>query len=352
VSVSIALAMTYGGARGETAAEMAKVMHLPAGETLHGSWATALASWAAAGKDVEIALANRLFGEATYTFEKPFLGLTAERYGAPLEPRDFKNAHEAQRRAINQWVHERTRTRIDELIPAPGITAETRLVLANALYFKAPWADPFTEAATQPGSFWADGKTEVVVPLMTNTAGYGVASSAGVELLELPYHGARFAMLIALPTARDGLGAVEAALDGATLARWTAALAPERVWLTMPRFTLDPPKSIDLADALGAMGMKKAFEPRSADFTGIANPPNPDDRLFISAVFHKTFVAVDEKGTEAAAATAVLMAPSGAPPSMPPRKVVVDRPFLFFIRDRESGAVLFVGRVTNPTKKA
>ena len=351
VSVSIALSMTFGGARGETAAEMAEVMHLPVGEAVHGSWSTALARWAAPGSDIEIALANRLFGEATFSFDESFLALTADRYGAPLEPRDFKGAPDVQRRAINQWVSERTRQRVNDLIPPPGITGQTRLVLANALYFKAAWAEPFNDKATAPGSFWVDGKTEVQVPLMNNTKSFRAASVDGVELVELPYRGGGFAMLVALPQARGGLAAVEAKLDAATLDRWVAALKHEPVWLTLPRFTLDPPDSVNLATVLGKMGIKRAFDRTRADFTGIANPADPADRLYISAVFHKTFVAVDEKGTEAAAATAVVMAPAGARPA-PPRKVVVDHPFLFFIRDLDSGAILFVGRVTNPAAKA
>lgn len=349
-SLSIALSMTHGGAKGETAQQMAKVMHLPDAAALHGGWATVLSRWSNEMDDVELRVANRLFGDESYQFEQPFLTLTKERYAAPLEPRDFANAPQAQRKYINEWVEKQTKERIVDLIPPPGITADTRLVLANALYLKAPWDETFNEKLTKDETFYAGGSKAVKVPMMTRTAGLRYADAGEVELVELPYEGGELGMLIALPKQRDGLAAVEQKLTAAHVGRWVKQLQLERIWLSLPRFEVNPGESLALKPHLQAMGMKLAFERGRADFTGIANPKKPEDRLNIGNVFHKAFVAVDEKGTEAAAASAVVMMRAGAAP-MEPQRLVVDHPFLFFIRDLKTEALLFVGRVVDPSSR-
>jgi len=186
------------------------------------------------------------------------------------------------------------------------------------------------------------------VPTMSQMAVFKHARADGVSLLELPYKGNDTAMLVILPDAVDGIPAVERALDAATFARWRGALASKQVLVSLPKFTIDPPEALELSAALMALGMRDAFDPRTADFTAIAVPPDPEKRLFISKVFHKAFVKVDEKGTEAAAATAIVMAEgAGAAPSQPER-FIADHPFLFAIVDQQSGLILFLGRVARP----
>ncbi|MBI4957087.1 MAG: serpin family protein [Myxococcales bacterium] len=346
-SIALALSMTYAGAAGTTAAEMARVLHLPAdGSDVHAGWATVASDWAGVGPDVELALANRLFGAERYPFRPEFTGLVRQRYGAPLELVDFGADPEAARAHINGWVKDRTHERITDLIPAGQIDALTSLVLTNALYFKATWAEPFDVRATRPASFHASADRTVEAPFMHQSESLRYAETDAVELVELPYRGGRFAALFVLPKARDGLGAVEQRLDAATLGRWVAALAPRAVTLSLPRFKVDPGAPIALAEELVALGMPEAFDAVRADFSGMSAPGGA--RLHIRSVFHKAFVAMDEAGTEAAAATAVIMARE-AGMAEPATSFEADHPFLFFVRDVRSGLVAFAGRVVDPS---
>jgi serpin B len=348
-SISVALSMTYGGAKGDTAAEMAKVMHLPAkADELHGGWATALGAWQKKTDAYELASANRLFAEKTFKLEAPFTTLTKDRYGAPVEGLDFRSAHEAQRKHMNDWVKTQTRERIVDLIPERGVSADTRLVLVNALYFKAQWKEPFDADSTAEGEFFANGDKAVKVPMMNHTTNRRYAEIDGAKVVELTYKDGDMTMLFVLPEKTDGLPELEKKLSAAEVSGWAGKLAYERVWVTLPRFKIDPPESINLVETLEGMGMKLAFDAEKADFTGIANPPSPADRLYIGAVFHKAFLAVDESGTEAAAATAVSMPRAGGMPKEP-KRFLADHPFLFLIRDAESGAILFMGRVVDPS---
>lgn len=353
-SIAVALDMTLGGARGETAAQMQRVLHVSDAAALHEAAGSVLSTWNdPARDDYTLAVANRLFGERSFTFEPGFVALTRDRYRAPLEPLDFAGAPDPARVHINGWVAEQTRDRIRELIPAGALDTDTRLVLTNAVYFLARWAAPFERRLTRDAEFFADGSRSVRVPTMTRTGHMQYAEAEGVQILELPYRGSEIAMTIVLPREREGLRAVEAELDAARLARWLAPLdASRRVQLALPKFRIAPEPSMRLGELLRELGMPLAFTRGAADFTGIANPPSPDDRLYVSEVFHKAFVQVDEEGTEAAAATAVVMARAGAaPPSDTPVPFVADHPFLFFIRDLRSGAILFMGRVTDPSPR-
>lgn len=344
-SIAIALDMTFAGARGETAEQMARVLHAGDPEALHASAAAALASWNDPERETyTLAVANRLFGERTLTFAPEFLALTGERYGAPLEPLDLLGDPEGSRVHINRWVEEQTRDRIADLIP-PGALEGSALVLTNAIYFLADWQTPFSRSATRDAEFFADGARSVQVPTMHRTGEMRYAEADGVQILELPYQGGELAMTIVLPRERDGIGAVEARLDAAQLASWTGALQDRRVELALPKIRLEP-ASTSVAEVLRALGMPLAFT-RDADFSGMAGEPGD---LFLSDVFHKAFVAVDEKGTEAAAATAAVIALTSAayPPPDPPVAFHADHPFLFFIRDVRTGAILFMARVTNP----
>ncbi|MEM1034496.1 MAG: serpin family protein [Myxococcota bacterium] len=349
VSISLALAMTSAGARGETGAEMAEVMRFPAPEKLHDDWARALKRWRTKRESYELAVANRLFGEKSYTFEPAFLRATVAHYGAPLDPRDFRTAPAAQRAFINDWVAKNTRQRIVDLLPPPAVQSDTRLVLVNALYLKADWASPFEDSATRPDDFFVAASTAVSTPMMRQTGSFRYVDADGVKLLEMPYKGGDLAMVVLLPDARDGLPALERKLDAAQLSSWMKGMKYERLALALPKFEIDPARAIDLTETLTSMGMERAFERQRADFTGIANPPSAADRLYISSVFHKAFVAVDEAGTEAAAATAVVMSTRGGIAPAPPVRFTADHPFIFVIRDTGSDAILFVGRVSDPT---
>lgn len=364
-SIQTALAMTYAGAAGDTRNEMAKVLHYPEDEAgLHQAFAalraaleeiatTTAANAEAAKKEggqvdpVVLTVANRLFGQQGYEFRQPFLSLTKETYKAPLELLDFVQSAPAATRHINEWVEEQTRDRILDLIPPDALDRDTRLVLVNAIYMKAPWATPFSESATRPAPFYVRGSEPQEVPTMTQRGSFGYARQEGFTVVTIPYMGGDLQFLILLPDARDGLSELEAKLTPDVLA---SCANPGRgnIILHLPKFKIEPPL-FRLATVLQSLGMRSAFNvPRgSANFDRMA-PRKPNDYLFISEVFHKTFLDLDEKGTEAAAATAVaMMRATSLPPRNPP-EVRVDHPFFFAIQHRPSGACLFLGRVTDP----
>lgn len=347
-SLTTALAMTWGGAKGETAAEMKRVMHLDGSPAdVMDTSGKLSASLTDPTRPVVFKIANRLFGEKTYDFESQYVSATERAYGAPMERLDFKKASEAARANINGWVEKQTESRIKNLIPDRGVDDQTRLVLVNALYFLGDWATPFEKDNTVPMPFKLSAKESKDVPTMNRTDAFKVAQKDGVTALQLPYKGGQLSMLILLPDAADGLEAMEKGLSNAKLDALVSELKGERVYVALPKFKIEPAASLELKASLIELGMKTAFNNRRADFTGIANPPNPDDRLVISKVFHKGFIRVDEKGTEAAAATAVSMARAGAAPSKP-REFKADHPFAFVIRDEASGLILFMGSVKNP----
>lgn len=364
-SIQTALAMTYAGAAGDTRNEMAKVLHYPEDEAgLHQSFAalraaleeiatTSAANAEAARKEggqvdpVVLTVANRLFGQQGYEFRQTFLSLTKETYKAPLELLDFVRNAPTATRHINEWVEEQTRDRIRDLIPPDALDRDTRLVLVNAIYMKAPWANPFSESATRPAPFYVRGSDAQEVPTMTQRGSFGYARREGFTIVTIPYMGGDLQFLILLPDARDGLSELEGKLTPDVLA---SCANPGRgnIILHLPKFKIEPPL-FRLATVLQSLGMRSAFNvPRgSANFDRMA-PRKPNDYLFISEVFHKTFLDLDEKGTEAAAATAVaMMRATSLPPRNPP-EVRVDHPFLFAIQHRPSGACLFLGRVTDP----
>ena len=225
-------------------------------------------------------------------------------------------------------------------------------MVTNAIYFLGNWAVPFKKEATSPAPFFTTATDKRDVPTMHQTGEPHFAATDGVKLADLPYEGGSLALTIVVPDAVDGVGALEARLTPEALIRWLGAAAATRVILSLPSLTIAPATSLSLGDALSAMGMPLAFDRTAADFSGIARPPRPEDRLFISKVFHKAFVKVDEKGTEAAAATGVVMAtPKIARVPQPAVELKADHPFLYLLRDLRSGLVLFMGRVADPTSK-
>ncbi len=364
-SIQTALAMTFAGAAGDTRTEMARVLHYAGDETqLHASFAALqrafedlaarTAKQAASARErgnavdpVTLTIANRLFGQADHEFRPPFLNLVKEVYGAPLQPLDFVNDAAAAIRAINLWVEERTRDRIRELIPPGALDEETRLVLVNALYLKAPWAHPFSASATQPRPFHVAGGPLQTVPTMFQQARFGYARHDGFSAIALPYLGSELQFVVLLPDHPEGLPALETGLTAEMLAA-CAQLNTTELQLYLPKLKLQPP-SIRLGQVLKTLGLRQAFDsPRgSANFDRMA-PRKPDDYLRISEVFHKTFLELDEQGTEAAAATAVAIARATAVLPGKPIEVRVDRPFLFAIQHRSSGACLFLGRIVDP----
>lgn len=365
-SIQSALAMTYAGAAGDTRGEMAKVLHYPEDEkAMHLSF-TAMQKalegvakrTAELAKDAEkrggrtdpivLTVANRLFGQQGYEFKQPFLDLVKDSYGAPLQTMDFERNAARERVKINTWVEDQTHKRITDLIPSGALTDETRMVLVNAIYLKAPWADEFPARATKPLPFQIKGGGAADVPTMRRTGRMGYGKREGYQAITVPYFGGDMQLLVLLPDAKDGLAAMEAKLTPEILSA-SANPGDFEVELYLPKFKMEPPV-MKLAKTLTALGMASAFnKPEgSANFDRMA-PRMANDYLYISEVFHKTFLALDEKGTEAAAATAVVMMRATSAIEEPKPVVVrVDRPFLFAIQHRTTGACIFIGRVTDP----
>jgi serpin B len=341
-SVDQALAMVWEGARGETRNEMARVLDFHGAET--APFASLDKGFAEVAKNVRLDTANRIFGQSGFAFRPAYLELLTKNYGAPLESVDFVSDPESAATTINSWVAERTHDRIRDLVSADSLTPDTRLVLVNAIYFKAGWQSTFEAAATQTLPFRVTKDKSVGVRTMTKCAPLGYRKAQGYTAVNLPYVD-DLVFLILLPDDPSGLPALERGLDAKTLTD-LANLEVRPVLIYLPRFKLEPP-TIDLNIPLQALGMKSAFDRKSADFDGIA-PVRGRERLFISHVIHRAFISVDEQGTEAAAATAVMMAFGAAPDVSKPIEVRVNRPFLFAVQHSASGACLFLGRVNDP----
>ena len=350
-SIVLALAMTRPGARGETATQIDEVLRAVATDE-HAGWLNALDVALASrtgtfkdqeGKDQQVTLriANAPFAQKDYAWNPDYLDALASRFGAGVRLVDYAAATEAARKAINGWVDEQTEQRIPELLEPGVLDTLTRLVLVNAIYLKAAWQTPFPEASTAVQPFTRLDGSSVNVPTMRLGETLPYASGAGWQAVELPYVGGSLAMTIIVP---DDLAAFQANLDGDTFAVITGSLAPRPVDLSLPKFGIET--KTDLATILAAMGMPNAFDPNLADFSGMT----AQERLYISAVIHQANIDVDEKGTTAAAATAVVMRASSAPGE--PVTLRVDRPFLFALRDIQTGAILFLGRVVEPAVRA
>jgi serpin B len=340
-SISTALGMTYGGARGDTAAQMATTLHfgLPP-ERLHPAFGSLIKEINGAGKPrkYQLQTANRLWGQKDYGFLPEFLKLTETNYGAGLKEVNFAGATEEARKAINAWVEKQTRDKIKELIKPGILTPNTRLVLTNAIYFKAAWMHPFSEKSTVKGDFHVGADKKVTVPLMHGGVRTGYFKGDDFEALNLPYESYDLSMIVLLPKA-GGLADFEKRLTAANVQGWLGKLRTHRVTVTLPKFKVTA--EFMLKPTLSRMGMPLAFDSRKADFSGMTTR----EKLWISHVIHKAFVDVNEAGTEAAAATAVVMEGRSAPP---PATFRADRPFVFLIRDNRTGSILFAGRVTDP----
>lgn len=346
-SISSALAMTYAGARGETEQQMAAALHfsLPQ-ERLHPAF-NALdlelgdrgeGAQGMDGQPFRLRVANSLWGQQGYHFESPFLDVLAVNYGAGMRLVDFEGNPSGSRNSINQWVDEQTEGRIPELLAPDDVKSSTRIVLTNAIYFNARWAKTFDGEDTYDRSFQGvDGP--ISVPTMSQTETFAYAQSEGLDAVRLPYDGDELSMLVIAPPAGT-LDSFESELDVERVSQIDASLTSERIELSLPKFEFR--SRFYMEKVLSALGMVDAFDPGLADLSGMTG----SRELFIGFVIHEAFVAVNEKGTEAAAATAVGGELGAAPDPVP--MVTIDRPFVFLIRDDVTGAILFAGRVLDP----
>lgn len=344
VSLSGAFGMVQAGARGETEAEIARVLHYPLPrEGLHPALGALMRGMALDQPGRRLAVANAVWVQRDYPLLADYVRLLGQDYGAAPETVDFLADAPAAAGRINKWAERNTNGRIKNLLRAGDLSANTRLVLTNTVWMKADWLRQFHPFMTRPADFFAAGGQAVQVPFMHQQEPFRHLDTPGFQAIELPYVGEELAMIVFLPKARDGLPAFEGELDAGRLERWIGQLRaaePEPVDLALPKIRLET--RYQLARTLSDMGMGLAFG-SGADFSGI------DGRrgLFIAKAIHQTFLQVDEEGTEAAAATALVMNESSAPP--PPQiRFHADHPFFFLIRDNRSGAVLFMGRIGEP----
>jgi serpin B len=346
-SISVALAMVYAGAKADTEKQMATALNFTlAQDRLHpafNSLDTALNSRGKNSKGInggpfQLHLVNAIWGQKDFAFQPAFLDTLAQNYGAGLRTLDFTKAPDQSRITINDWVRDQTNQKIKDLIPQGAIDTLTRLVLTNAVYFNASWLYQFKESNTKNQDFNLLNSTKVNVPMMNQTDHFAYSSGNGYQAVELPYDGNELTMLIVLPDAGK-FTSVAGAMTSDQLNAIIQSLKQGQVNLTMPKFTFET--SFNLNDMLSALGMPLAFTSQ-ADFSGMTGTPN----LYISDVFHKAFIAVNEAGTEAAAATAAIIGLTAMPAT--PTVLTIDRPFMFFIRDIQTGTVVFMGDVKNP----
>ena len=343
-SISTALAMTYAGARGETADQMARVLHLSLDQAHVPAAFGAVDRSLLAGdkpKSYQLYTANALWGQKGHPFSPAFLKLIREAYRGELQEADFQSAPEPARQAINAWVEKETRDKIKELFPPGVLDPSTRLVLANAIYFKGDWASPFKKASTKEDKFHISATQDVPARFMHQTAHFNYLEGADFQALEMPYAGKDLSFVAFLPRKLDGLADFERTMTESKLAAWLGKLHQSEVRVSFPKFQMT--ETLQLQKTLAAMGMPLAFGDQ-ADFSGI----DGSHELFISAVLHKAFVDVNEEGTEAAAATGIAIRATAI--LAKPPEFRADHPFLFLIRDTRSGSILFIGRLTEPAK--
>ncbi|HIJ64310.1 MAG TPA: serpin family protein [Candidatus Hydrogenedentes bacterium] len=342
-SISSALAMTYAGARGATAAEMAQVLHFARDQQdLDPVFGELLRQLRTESEGCEVHIANALWAQEGYAFLDTYLATGKTHYAAALNLVDYVKAAEAARKTINGWVEDETRGKIADLIPPGVLDAMTRLVLTNAIYFKGTWAQEFEQANTRDEDFWATAERSVKTPMMHHTGQFGYFENEDMQALELPYEGEALAMVVLLPRRRDGLRALEQSLTAEAFERWVNGLGRTEVIVSLPKFKMT--SEFSLKDTLTSMGMPLAFGMR-ADFSGMTG----NTELFISAVIHKAYVDVNEEGTEAAAATGVVMQLKSVAVQPQPKVFRADHPFVFVIRDNRTGSIVFAGRLADPT---
>jgi serpin B len=348
-SISTALSLTHAGAAGETKTEMAKTLRIQLpDDRLHSAMGILQASWKlpAQNKGIRLNIANRLWGQANTEFLPAFLAITRDQYSAELARLNFTDS-ESARQTINRWVEEQTQSKITALIPAGALASDTKLVLTNAVYFYGTWEAPFKKENTKDEDFYLTETEKVKVPLMHRRSGFRYQAFDDFQVLELPYGDGTLSMVALLPKEKNGLSDLESKLTYQNWKQWTSSIPREiDVQVYLPRFKTT--SQFEMNQTLAAMGMASAFDPNTADFSGMTGGRD----LFISKVVHKAFVDVNEEGTEAAAATGIVMMPTSALIEEPKEPPVfrADHPFLFMIRDNRNDAILFTGRIVNPLK--
>jgi len=345
-SVSTAFAMAYAGARGKTAAQMSGALHFdPNQKAFHVAYRTYLAQVkkSARTKGCELRLANALWGQTNAGFLKPFLKTLKNDHGARLRKVDFVLSPGAARKKINKWVSKGTKKKIRDIVPPGALGPATRLVLANAIYFKGDWASNFEKEDTSDQPFILAGGTNVDVPMMRQTHTFNFMGNESLQILMLPYRGGAFSMFVLLPRTADGLPELESTLTVENLKHWLSQLQPHSVDVHLPKFEFE--RTFNLGGTLLGMGMTDAFDPAVADLSGM----NGKRDLFIQHAIHKAWVEVYEEGTKAAAATTISIACSAAS-HPPPATFRADHPFLFTIVEMRTKSILFIGRMTDPKK--
>src|SRR5215813_2046189 len=343
LSLSTALAMTYGGARGQTAEQMATVLHFPAEQQQLPPVFAILSKDLHADSETpgyQLHVANALWGQKGYRFRQDFLSTTKTYYGAGLNEVDFQTAAEETRKTINAWVEQQTKDKIKDLIPLGALNELTRLVLTNAIYFKGDWLLPFMKSLTKEEDFKVATDRQVTVPMLHQTGFFKYFDGGNFQALELPYVENKLSMVVFLPKKVDGLAEFEQSLTAQNLMKWLPQLQQHEVVVTLPKFRVTA--EFTLNKTLSSMGMPLAFSPHAADFSGMSEEKD----LYLSAVIHKAYVDVNEEGTEAAAATGIVTRTMSAGP--PPSTFHADHPFVFLIRDNSSGSLLFLGRLVQP----
>lgn len=347
-SISTALAMTYGGARGETEKQMAQVLRFGVAQAeVHSCFSELQRQLSEAGKQqgIDLTVANALWAQKGHSFLPAFLKTVQNEYQANINQADFTTGAEAARARINAWVADQTKDKIRDVLPPGSLDAATRLVLANAIYFKGLWAVPYDKSATSPQTFYRSATSLARVPLMHHFDAVRYMEESDFQAVELPYKGGELSMVILLPRQIEGCGALEGRLSPSLISQSLGRMKQQRVEIFLPRFKLE--SNFDLSTTLSGMGMPSAFGPQ-ADFSGI----DGTRQLYISGVFHKAWGEVNEEGTEAAAATVIGVVASAAvrKPPPPPPVFRADHPFIFFVRDTRAGSLLFLGRLADPSR--
>jgi serpin B len=343
-SISSALDMATAGAAGKTQQQMLSVLHWtdPANE-LPAAAATLTAEMLKSSPHgPKISIANALFSQSGYPFRQPFLDVLSKQYGAPLQEVDFAGQPTQACDQINQWAKKQTHDLIPNAMPESAITPLTRLVLVDAIYFKAKWEQEFRPYGTEKQPFFIAGKDPVTVPLMSEKGSFDYMENDSLQAVSLPYMG-DYSMVILLSKKRDGLADLESSLTTDGLTGWISKLAPQETQVYLPKFKIEG--EYQLVGQLAKLGMTDAFN-SSADFSGMTSA----EKLCINTVIHKTYIAVDEAGTEAAAVTAIGVTAMAMMQHPHPQPVIfrADHPFLFMLRHHPTGAILFLGRISNP----
>ena len=344
-SISAALGMTYAGAAGQTAEEMAAVMHVNVDDaTFHTALGAVSRDLNGRHKGYDLLSGNRLWGQERLDFEQDFLDITKDDYGAELKTLDFARDSEAARKDINRWVSRQTNGHIDEALQPEDVSRDTKLALTNVMYFHADWADAFEAESTSPQDFTLTNGDVVRAPMMSGTKPAGLYVDETVSVLRLPYKGEEISFVAILPAEADGLAALEEGLSVSQLDVWLNQIGggTADVDIQLPKFSMSD--RLSLKPLLEDLGMPLAFDPELADFSGMTD----DTKLAVKDVLHEARIDLDEEGTTAIAFTVVIMSDYTLS-IRDQREFIADHPFLFFIRDDVTGAILFMGRMMDPT---